>query len=143
MKTLLPAMLAAVLLPAFAPAQQASEATDTAVPPYVTAAINDPARQADKADDARRKMAAVMTFTEVRPGDEVLELAPGSGYWTRVFSTIVGPRGHVYTVWPNEFMKHSAKSYARWQSLVKTPHYANVSLLKEPGAQLDAPKSVD
>lgn len=142
MKTLLPAMLAAALLPAFAPAHQASEA-DTAVPAYVTRAINDPARQPDKADDARRKIAAVMTFAEVKPGDEVLELAPGSGYWTRVFSAIVGPSGHVYTVWPNEFMKHSSKSYANWQSLVKTPHYANVSLLKEPGTQLSAPEPVD
>ena len=115
----------------------------TAVPGYVTAAINDPVRQADSKDDARRQIAAVMAFTQVKPGDNVLELVPGSGYWTRVFSAIVGTSGHVYTVWPDEMSKYSAKSYANWQSLVATPHYKNVTLLKEPAAHLSVPQKVD
>jgi predicted methyltransferase len=85
-------------------------------------------------------MAAVMTFTGVEPGDKVLELVPGSGYWTRMFSAIVGPEGHVYTVWPDEFAN---ESYANWQKLVATPHYANVSLLKQPIAELDVPAQLD
>lgn len=114
-----------------------------AIPAYVTAAIHDPARQADAANDARRQMAAVMSFTEVKPGDKVLELVPGSGYWTRVFSAVVGSRGHVYSVWPNEMAKFSAKSHAEWQKLVATPHYANVSLLQQPAADLSAPEPAD
>ncbi|MDE1886513.1 MAG: class I SAM-dependent methyltransferase [Gammaproteobacteria bacterium] len=114
-----------------------------AIPAYVTTAIHDPARQADAANDARRRLAAVMTFTEVKPGDKVMELVPGSGYWTRVFSAIVGSRGHVYSVWPNEMAKFSAKSYAEWQTLVATPHYANVSLLPQPAADLSTPEPVD
>lgn len=115
----------------------------TAAPAYITAAINSPAREADRQDDARRQIAAVMAFTQVKPGDTVLELVPGSGYWTRVFSAIVGPGGHVYTVWPNEMDKFSAKSYADWQVLVATPNYKNVTLLKEPAAHLSVPQKVD
>lgn len=121
------------------PAPNASAAT----PAYITAAINDPARAADKKDDARRQIAAVMNFTGVKPGDEVLELVPGEGYWTRVFSAVVGQSGHVYTVWPNEMDKFSAKSYANWQSLTATPPYKNVTLLKEPAAHLSVPSKVD
>ena len=123
-----------------APAASGSSAAQ--IPAYITKAINDPARAADKKDDARRKMAEVMAFTGVKPGDNVVELVPGSGYWTRVFSRVVGPRGHVYTVWPDETAKFSAKSFANWQGLVKDT-YTNVSLLKQPAAQLTVPQKVD
>jgi predicted methyltransferase len=139
-------LMGVLLLPLAAVAQSsASAASDSgtaSIPAYVTKAINDPARAADKKDDSRRKIAEVMAFTGVKPGDKVVELDPGSGYWTRVFSRVVGPSGHVYTVWPNETAKFSAKSFANWQGLVKDT-YANVSLLKQPAAKLSVPKGVD
>ena len=139
-------LLAALALPLAANAQSAAPSSTSAtqaanVPAYVTKAIDDPARAADRKDDARRQIAAVMTFAGVKPGDKVLELDPGSGYWTRVFSRIVGPNGHVYTVWPDEMAKYSEKSFANWQGLVKDT-YKNVSLLKQPAAQLSVPQKV-
>ncbi|MEO8777723.1 MAG: class I SAM-dependent methyltransferase [Rhodanobacter sp.] len=139
--TLLAALLA-LALPCTASAQ-VSNLHGGATPAAVQKGVSDPARQADKQDDARRNVALVMTFAQVKPGQKVLELAPGSGYWTRVFSAIVGPTGHVYTVWPEQMAKFSTKSLAHWRDLVKTPHYANVSLLQEPAAQLSAPAPVD
>ena len=138
--------LAVLLFPMAAAAASGAAApnTDTGtVPAYVTAAIDDPARAADKADDARRKMAAVMAFTGVKPGDTVVELSPGSGYWTRVFSQVVGADGHVYQVWPKEMAKHSAKSMAKWRKLAATPHYANVDVLEEPAEDVKAPTRAD
>ena len=135
--------LIALTLPLSALAAAPPQKETIDVPTYVTAAINAPARASDKADDARRRMAAVMTFTGVKPGQSVLELVPGSGYWTRVFSAIVGPKGHVYTVWPNEMGKYAAKSLANWQALIKAPPYENVSVLQQPAAQLSSPKPVD
>jgi predicted methyltransferase len=114
-----------------------------AVPAYVTAAINDPARKDDAANDARRHAADVVTFTGLKPGQKVAELVPGEGYWTRIFSGVVGAQGHVYTVWPNEMGKYSAKSLANWQGLVKQPPYENVSVLQQPGAKLSLPEPVD
>jgi predicted methyltransferase len=136
------AVLIALALPGAALAQ-VSNLHSGAISAVVQKAIEDPARQADKSDDARRQVTAVMMFAEVKPGQSVLELVPGSGYWTRMFSAIVGPQGHVYTVWPTEMEKYSAKSFANWQKLAATPHYANISLLQQPGAQLSVPAPVD
>jgi predicted methyltransferase len=136
--------LAIVIAAAAAPCVAATAPhAATTVPAYLTAAVNDPARKADTVDDARRKLTDVMMFADVKPGQTILELVPGSGYWTRVFSAVVGTKGHVYTVWPNEMEKYSAKSLVDWQGLVATPHYANVSLLQQPAAQLSVPKPVD
>lgn len=135
-----------LMLLALAPATAVAKSPPpkaAAVPAYVTAAINDPARAADKVDDMRRQMAAVMAFTGVKPGQSVVDLVPGSGYWTRVFSGIVGPAGHVYQVWPDEMGKFTAKSVKVWKDLAKTPHYANVSVLEQPAAAFSTPKPVD
>jgi predicted methyltransferase len=143
-------LIAAMLLLALPAATQAKSATPATMPvtsaptpAYVTAAINDPARQADSKDDARRQIAAVVAFAQIKPGDKVVELVPGSGYWTRVFSALVGAGGHVYTVWPQEMIGHLAKSYANWQTLAATPHYKNVTLLEEPAEQVSIPQKVD
>lgn len=139
MRLTIPAIAFAFALPFAGLAADAPSAT----PAYVTAAINDPARKDDSADDARRQAAVVMTFTGVKPGDKVLELAPGQGYWTKIFSGIVGSGGHVYQVWPNEMGKYDVKSIANWQELAKKPPYNNVSVLQQPAALLVAPEKVD
>lgn len=113
------------------------------IPSYVTAAVADPARKDDAANDDRRKVAQLMAFSEVKPGQKVLELIPGSGYFTRVFSAVVGPTGHVYVVWPNEYAKESETDAAASVTLSKDPHYANVSVLNQPANQLSSPEQVD
>lgn len=142
-------LLALLTLPLAAAASASTPARATPgadatphVPPYVTRAMDDPARAADRKDDVRRQMAAVLTFSGVRAGDTVMELLPGTGYWTRVFSQIVGPKGHVYAVWPAT-TKPDAKNLALWQRLVKTPHYANVSVLLQPMVRPHPPVKVD
>lgn len=145
------ALLGLLLVPLAAVAQSpAPEASSGSmkIPAYITRAMNNPARVSDNKtnlmqNDADRKMATVLAFTGVKPGDKVLELVPGSGYWTSVFSLIVGPKGHVYTVWPDEMAKFSAKSFDKWQGVVKESTYSNVSLLKEPAAMLSVPQKVD
>jgi predicted methyltransferase len=144
-------LLGALALPVAALAQSSAPASTPAssaavpapVPSYVTAAINDPARKADAQNDARRKMAAVMTFAEVGPGQKVVDLIPGSGYWTRVFSAIVGTGGRVYDVWPTEYAKEAGDDVTATQQLVAEPHYANVSALTQPAAKFAVPEPVD
>ncbi|MEO8808778.1 MAG: class I SAM-dependent methyltransferase [Rhodanobacter sp.] len=140
-----PALLA-LLLTLFIPASASAHVSNLhsgAITAAVQKGVDDPAREADKHEDARRKVTLVMTFAEVKPGQKVLELVPGSGYWTRVFSAIVGPAGHVYTIWPEEMMQHLVKDYANWQTLVSTPQYKNVTLLKEPAEEVRVPQEVD
>jgi predicted methyltransferase len=65
----------------------------------IQAAVADPGRPAeDVARDAARKPAEILAFAGVRPGDRIVELIPGGGYYTRILARAVGPRGHVYAV---------------------------------------------
>ncbi|RAO77554.1 class I SAM-dependent methyltransferase [Dyella jiangningensis] len=113
------------------------------VPAYVTAAINDPARKSDVGDDDRRKLADLMTFAEVKPGQVVVDLIPGSSYFTRVFSAIVGPKGKVYSVWPNEYGIEAKSDVQTSKALVADPHYANVGVLMVPAKEFKVSEPVD
>jgi predicted methyltransferase len=113
------------------------------IPSYVNSALSDPARGKDVEADARRHPAELVAFAQVKPGETVVDLLPGGGYFTRIFSQIVGPRGHVYAVMPNEYAKEDADEVALLQALVKDPHYANVTLLMQPAAQFSTPVKAD
>jgi len=115
----------------------------TAVPSYVTAAVNDPARAADAANDARRKITALMVFSEVRPGEKVAELIPGTGYFSRVFSDIIGPKGQLYAIWPQAYDKVEGGGAARMQQWAGKGQYANISVLLQPGQAFSVPQPVD
>lgn len=109
------------------------------LPAYVTAAAGDPARAKDVADDARRHGPELVAFAKVKPGDTVVDLIPGSGYWTRMFSAIVGPKGHVYALWPTEYANEAVDDVAAMRALAKTPHYSNVSVIVQPAAHFSIP----
>src|SRR4051794_9228071 len=67
------------------------------LPPYVVAALGDPGRpKADRDRDAARKPGEVIAWAGIKPGMKVADLIPGGGYFTRIFSRVVGPKGHVY-----------------------------------------------
>ncbi|MFM5929670.1 MAG: class I SAM-dependent methyltransferase [Novosphingobium sp.] len=88
---------------------------------------------ADKARDADRKPAEVMAFAGVKAGTKVAELAPGGGYYTRLLSAAVGPKGHVYT-----FAGRSSAAVEAWAK-----DHANVTQgVGQPGGTL-APVPVD
>ena len=142
MRSAVPAFLIALAAP-FVAAIAYPAATGGTTPAYVTAALNDPARKDDAANDDRRKGAEVATFAGVKPGDKVVELVPGRGYWTRIFSGIVGAKGHVYTVWPHGFDQYAAKSMANWQELVKQAPYTNVSVVPTADDALGVSETVD
>lgn len=84
--------------------------------PAVYRALADPARVDQQTDDARRKAAALVTFSGVKPGDVVVDYLPGAGYWTRIFTGLVGPKGHVYAVWPAAGAKYAEKSLPALQA---------------------------
>ena len=121
----------------------AALAADSATPAYVTAALNSPDRAGVAAQDPGRQIAAIMVFTGVKPGQKVVELIPDAGYWTKVFSGIVGSKGHVYTIWPAGYQQYVEDSYEDWMQRVATPQYANVSLLRQGNADFKVPESVD
>ncbi|HUA88431.1 MAG TPA: hypothetical protein VL994_03295, partial [Steroidobacteraceae bacterium] len=104
-----------------------SAAANGAVPGYITAAVADKARPAsDTERDANRKPAATLAFAGVKPGDWVLELAPGRGYYTRLLSAVVGPKGQV-SVYAIATPKPGAAA-PPIVALAADPHYRNVKV---------------
>jgi predicted methyltransferase len=112
------------------------------LPAYVTAAVADTSREADRDADARRHIAEVVAFSGVKPGDKVVDLIPGGGYFTKVFSKIVGPKGHVFMIWPNEYAKEAQPDPVKNEALA-TSGYPNTSVILQPGAAFATPEPVD
>jgi predicted methyltransferase len=72
-----------------------------AIPAAVKAAVDDAARpEADRARDANRKPGELVAWAGLKAGDKVADLLPGGGYFTRIFSKVVGPKGTVYALVP-------------------------------------------
>ena len=102
-------------------------ARHTPVPKYISDAVADKARPAaDTERDANRKPAETLAFAGVKPGDWVLELAPGRGYYTRLLSAVVGAKGQVsnYTITTPKPDAPPPPIVA----LAAEPHYSNVKV---------------
>ncbi|MFC3653614.1 class I SAM-dependent methyltransferase [Dyella humi] len=114
------------------------------VPSYISAAVADATRPADeKAQDADRKPAEVLAFTDIKPGDKVVDLMPGAGYYTRIFSKIVGPKSIVYALQPTEMDKASPQRLKSLKSFAGTKDYPNVVILVQPIGAMQMPKGLD
>jgi predicted methyltransferase len=60
------------------------------------AAFNAPDRDAGvRFRDTQRETVQVMQMSHVKPGDKVLDIGASGGYMTVLFSSLVGPKGHV------------------------------------------------
>jgi predicted methyltransferase len=115
-------------------------------PAYVTEAIADAARPAiDKQVDNDRKPAALVTFAGIKPGDDVADVMPGGGYFTRIFSKVVGAKGHVYAVIPESVAaKAPPEKFRPIHALVADPAYSgNTSLEIRPYDRLDVGAPLD
>jgi predicted methyltransferase len=120
-----------------------AHAASPAIKPYLAAAVADPARGADRDIDARRKPVEVIAFSGAKPGDKVVDLIPGSGYFTKIFSKVVGPKGRVYMIWPNEYAKEAMPDPLKNRELAKQPGYGNITVIEQPGAAFATPEPVD
>lgn len=108
--------------------------------PAIAAALADPNRPADnKEADALRKPGETLAFAGVRPGMVVGEFYPGGGYFTRMLSDIVGPKGHVYGI-ENDRWQDSVKAN---QALVAEGKWKNVSMDSGPFGTVNFPKPLD
>jgi predicted methyltransferase len=105
----------------------------------IKAAVASPDRPADhkKLVDPLRKPADTLAFSGVRPGMTVGEFYPGGGYFTRMISDVVGPKGHVYGV-----------ENAKWKSAVAenqklAAQLSNVTMDSGAFGKVDFPKPLD
>jgi len=114
-----------------------------AVPAAIAAAVASPRPAADTARDGLRKPAAVLALSGIKPGDKVGDFMPGTGYFTRLFSAVVGSAGHVYALVPAELAAKAPKIQAAMTALAAEPAYKNVTLIVAPTARTSAPEKLD
>ncbi|MBV8603833.1 MAG: class I SAM-dependent methyltransferase [Pelomonas sp.] len=114
-----------------------------AQPATITAAIGDPTRpETDTQQDALRHPAELLAFSKVKAGDAVVDAVPGRGYWTRIFSTIVGPQGKVYAYVPAELAGLKSDPIALAKAIASEAGHGNVEEVSLPLAQ-PRPASTD
>ncbi len=83
----------------------AAAAPAGATPAAISAAIADQSRpDADRALDAERKPAELLSFVRLKPGETIVDVVPGA-YWDRLFSDVVGPHGRVIAFYPTQMAK--------------------------------------
>ncbi len=109
----------------------------------ITSAVADPARpEGDRSRDAARKPVESLHFSGVKPGDAVADFNAGAGYFTRLFSDVVGSRGHVYAIEPVEIQQYIAKSTAELRSYAAD--HGNVTVSVETALEsLHLPRKLD
>ncbi len=87
-----------------APGRQASKLPRPLSVADYAAVLADPGRPAaDKNDDAARKPAEVLAFAKIRPGETILEMEAGRGWYSEILSTAIGPKGKLIVQYPPQF----------------------------------------
>ena len=115
----------------------------SAQPAHIRAAVADKGRPAADVDlDDERKPAAMLVYAEVKPGSKVADFIPSAGYFTRVFSKAVGPKGKVYAITlappPAQASPPPVVAIAGDKA-----QYGNVEVLLIEGGVFRAPEQVD
>jgi predicted methyltransferase len=72
------------------------------------------------------KQSELIRFARVVAGSTVIDVYPGEGDWTRLFSDVVGPDGRVYGFVPTEIADAMANQLGLMQKLAKEPGRENV-----------------
>ena len=72
------------------------------------------------------KLSELIRFARVDAGSIVIDVYPGDGEWTRLFSDVVGPKGRVFSFVPTEIADLKPDQVGRMQALAKEPGRENV-----------------
>ena len=114
------------------------------VPANVKAAVADKGRpSADTDRDANRKPAEVVAFAGIKAGDKVADINPGGGYFTRVFSKIVGPSGKVYGVVSAATLAQRPQAGDGMKALQADAQYGNIVFHAADFDTLTTPEPLD
>lgn len=105
---------------------------------FIDKAISDPARPAqDRLADAARKPAQTLALAGVSPGEKVVELFPGGGYFSRLLSKTVGPTGKVW------LLPWQEPQTGRSRNLAADPAYGNIAFYGESPIGFKPPEALD
>ncbi|WP_174241422.1 class I SAM-dependent methyltransferase [Caulobacter sp. S45] len=101
--------------------------------PNIAAAVADAGRpEKDTKLDASRHPAEMAAFARIMPGEVVMDVWPGGGYWSRIFSKAVGPKGHVYAYVPAEIAGFKSDPVGVAKAMAAEPGRENVEEVSQP-----------
>ena len=113
------------------------------IPANIAAAVANPDRpDADRIRDADRKPAEDLAFAGVRRGEKIADFIAATGYFSRIFSTAVGPTGHVYAFYPSE-LKNFRPQPLPADGAAIFPQFPNVTAVVTPVNQFATPERLD
>lgn len=121
---------------------QASYMVPTGTPANIKRAVESTARTDEqRARDAERKPAEVLTLAGISDGDEVIEFASFGHYYTTMLVEAVGPDGHVHMVdmpWIEPFGGEPARAFdaAHDNATFTQVHYNEANLPSNVDAAL-------
>jgi predicted methyltransferase len=72
------------------------------------------------------KQSELIQFARIEAGATLIDVYPGNGDWTRLFSQVVGPEGRVYSFVPAEVAHFKDDPLGRMRTLAKEPGLDNV-----------------
>jgi predicted methyltransferase len=105
-------------------------------PGPIAPSIADPTRPAsDTKLDASRHPGEMLGFARVKLGDTVMDVWPDAGYWTRLFSDVVGPKGKVYAYVPAEIAGFKPDPVALAKAVAAEPGRGNVTEVSDALAE--------
>ncbi|MBB3138655.1 putative methyltransferase [Rhizobium pisi] len=71
-------------------------------------------------------LSELIRFARVDAGSTVIDVYPGDGDWTRLFSDVVGAKGRIYSFVPAEVADFKNDPVGRMRTLAKEPGRENV-----------------
>lgn len=90
------------------------------------------------------KQSELIRFACVEAGSTVIDIYPGDGDWTRLFSDIVGPEGRVYSFVPAEVAHFKNDPVGQMRTLATEPDRDNVEAVSaDLVAMLDVTQPAD
>ena len=75
------------------------------------------------------KQSELIRFARINAGSTVIDVYPGGGDWTRLFSDVIGPEGRVYSFVPAEVAHFKDDPLGRMRTLAKEPGRENVEAI--------------
>jgi predicted methyltransferase len=115
----------------------------TKIPDNIAAAIGNSDRPyEDVQRDGNRKPAEVLTYIGLKSGEKVVDFIPGTGYYSRIMATAVGPKGKVYGFYPSELSNFIKRPLPK-DGATPLDKFPNDTALVQPVNDFKPPEPVD
>lgn len=102
-----------------------------------------PRPEADVKRDSDRKPLDMLNFAKVSDGQTVVDFLPGGGYFTRLFSAAVGPKGKVIAYVPEMLASRRPEVVTKLRAMAAEGGHENVAVAVGAGSPLAADGTAD